>query len=132
MDWHVIYTGVNSEHIALRGLQSKGFEVYCPTGKRMIRHARQSKIKIFPVFSRYIFVRFDPLEFSIIKSEDGVIDILRNDWIPVRVSPWLIEEIKIRENSGHFDLLPAEPIKKPKWSRSFNILKNLLNVEATA
>ena len=132
MDWHVIYSGINQEAIVVRGLAAKNFEVYYPVGKRVVSHARQRTVKTFPVFSRYVFVKFDPIEFSTIKSEDGVIDILRNNWEPVRVSAWIIEELKIRENSGHFDILPATPARKPKWSKGMEILKNLLKIETIA
>jgi len=123
-------TGINQEWLAEGGLAAKGFEVYVPKGKKIVSHARRKIEKTFPVFSRYIFVKFDASNGGYsepIRSTDGIIDILRNNWEPVPVDPWVIEEIKIRENSGHFDQLAPATMKKQKWSKSFQVLKSLLN-----
>jgi transcriptional antiterminator RfaH len=131
MKWHVVIVGINQEALALRGLISKGLDAYCPVGKRIIRHARKEIKKTFPVFSRYIFVRFH--DYSVasdpIRSTDGVLDILSNNWIPMEVPAWAIDDIKTREAKGEFDVLPSK-VKRPRWAKSFEILKNMLEPDA--
>lgn len=129
--WFVCITGINQEHLALRGLASKGMEVYCPTGKRIIRHARRETKKLFPVFSRYIFVKFENYAVACepIRSTDGVLDILSNNWIPMEVPAWAIDDIKSREAKGEFDIIPTKR-KRERWSKSFEVLKNLLKPDA--
>ena len=132
MQWYACIVGINQESLAYQGLKSKGFDAYYPTGKRITRHARQEKIRIFPVFSRYIFVKFDiEKEWSEpIRSTDGVLDIISNNWIPMTIPEWCIEDIKQRELAGEFNQLPAARKKQPRWHKSFQVLKNLLNPEA--
>jgi transcriptional antiterminator RfaH len=132
MNWYVLITGINCEHISIRGLQAKGFETYCPLGKRTVRHARKQIIKQFPVFSRYIFIKFnidDPSYSDPIRSTDGVMDILSNNWRPVEIPEWVIDDIKKREAQGKFDYVQPKT-KRPRWAKSFDILKNLLNPDA--
>ena len=130
MKWHVCTTGINQEFIALHKLLADNFEAYLPTGKRQVRHARQEKIRIFPVFSRYIFVRFDAGEpgfITKVRCTDGILDILANNSRPVMVPEWAIDDIRQREAKGEFNIIPKK--KKPvRWSHGFEILKNLLNV----
>lgn len=132
--WHVCTTGINQEALANNGLKSKGIESYYPTGKRIVRHARQQKVKIFPVFSRYIFVKDNISNaecFNAILSTDGIISIMSNNWLPVIVSDEIIEEIRTRQLQGAFDIIPKHKPKKYKWSRSFQVLKELLNTDHT-
>ncbi len=135
MEWHCCIVGINQEFLAKFGLDAKGFETYCPIGQKMTRHGRQKIIKRFPVFSRYLFVKFDrndPHYARPIRSTDGVINIITNDWQPVSIEPWVIEDIQQREIAGEFDNLEPEKSKQPKWAKSFEVLKNLLNVEIAA
>jgi len=130
MKWYVAVVGINRENLAKNGLLSKGFECYVPMGKKTIRHARQQKIRTFPVFSRYIFIKFnidDPHYSEPIRSTDGIIDIISNNWQPVEIPAWIIEDIQEREACGQFDIIPKHNPKKYKWSKSFQVLKSLLN-----
>lgn len=125
----VAVTGINQEALAKRRLTEKGFEVYFPIGKKIVRHARREETRIFPVFSRYVFVKCTQA-WGAIREADGVIDILTNNLEPLEVKNEIIEEIKQREAHGAFDIIPVRPHKKKRWSKSFDILKNLLNPEA--
>lgn len=130
--FYVLITGINQENLAERGLRAKGFETYCPIGKRVVRHARKEIVKQFPLFSRYLFVKFniaDPGYSDPIRSTDGVMDILSNNWKPVEIPDWIIDDIKRREAEGKFDYIPAK-VKRPRWAKSFEILKSLLNPDA--
>lgn len=123
----VAVTGINREKLAQSRLTEKGFEVYYPIGKKTVRHARKEEIRTFPVFSRYVFVRSTQLWGGIIAAE-GVLDILKNNWQPMEVPEEVIEDIKAREVSGQFDII-SKRTKRQKWSRSFAVLKSLLNID---
>ena len=129
MNWYVGYTGINQEPLARRGLQDGDFEVYLPMGSKVVRHARKAEVRVFPVFSRYIFVNFDPNPecLAAVRSTDGIIDILTNNWLPMEIPDWIIEGIKEREIAGVFDQKPPIEMKIRKWSKSFSILKSLLD-----
>lgn len=127
--YFVLVTGINQEQLARRRLKDQGFEVYFPVGKKIVKHARRQEERIFPVFSRYIFVKCHEA-WGAMRDADGVLDILKNNWQPMEVPAWIIEDIKSREAKGDFDILPPVKSKKPRWSKSFEILKNLLDPDA--
>src|SRR6476646_2717668 len=105
MQWYVCTTTINGEFMADAGLKAKGFTSYCPTGKKMVRHARRQSLRLFPIFSRYIFVQFDiknPDYSEPIRSTDGIVDIISNNWQPVSVPTWAIDDIQEREKAGEF------------------------------
>ena len=126
--WYVSIVGINQEFLAQRGISAKGFECYCPIGRKVVRHARREEIRIFPVFSRYLFINFtaDPEGLSQVRATDGIIDVITNNWQPVEISDEVIEEIKTRETSGAFNQKPPPHLHKQKWSKSFDTLKKLL------
>jgi transcriptional antiterminator RfaH len=128
MQWFVGYTGINQEPLARRGLKDLNLEVYLPMGSKMVRHARKEEVRVFPIFSRYLFIKFEPTPESLasIRSTDGIIDILTNNWIPMSVPDVIIDGIRELEGSGFFDVKPQFHVKPKKWSRGFSILKAIL------
>lgn len=130
-EWHVCTTGINQEALAEKGFRDKGLEHYYPKGRKVVRHARKQMERIFPVLSRYVFVKMATAEeFQAIRSTDGVINILSNNGKPVSVPAIEIEELKKRELAGEFNIKPNERKKAPRWQRSFEVLKNLLSADA--
>ena len=127
--YFVLVTGINQESLAKRHLKDQGFEVYFPMGRKIVRHARKQEERLFPVFSRYIFVKCHEAWGSM-RDADGVMDILRNNWQPMEVPGWIIDDIKSREAKGEFDILPPSKSKRKRWAKSFEILKSLLNPDA--
>ena len=127
--WFVLYTGINQETLARRGLSDKLFECYCPMGSKPVRHARKTEIRVFPVFSRYLFILTIPNaeNLSQVRDTDGVIDILTNNWLPVAVDNSVIDEIKTLELAGAFDIKPPRNPERRKWSKGFAILKAILD-----
>jgi hypothetical protein len=55
------------------------------------------------------------------------LDFITNNWQPVAVDDDKIEEIKQSELAGEFDHKAPKRAEKQKWSRSFEILKRLLD-----
>lgn len=130
MNWHVVITGINQEYLAEYGLRAKNFETYCPQGRKVVRHGRKEKLRSYPIFSRYLFVRFDSRSGGYsdpIRSTDGIIEILSNNWRPVAVADWIIDDIRSRQLAGEFDRMPENKKKQPKYFKSFAILKKLLD-----
>ncbi len=63
-----------------------------------------------PLFPRYAFVQFDPLApWSEICHADGVVDLLRNDNVPMRLPDGFVENLQHLQQLGLFDhtKLPA-------------------------
>jgi transcription antitermination factor NusG len=129
MKWFVAVVGINQEFLAQRELKKKRCEVYCPVGRKTIRHARRQETRIFPVFSRYLFVNIvpDAESLAMVRATDGILDFITNNWQPVAVDDDKIEEIKQSELAGEFDHKAPKRAEKQKWSRSFEILKRLLD-----
>ena len=115
--WHVVMTNIKCEFRAKMGLAARGFPVYLPVEKRIVRHARRKEKRVFPLFRRYLFVAFDIERdewYEPIRSTDGVADLLcyprlpatRNadaQWIPLRVPDAEIEALRRKETTGEFD-----------------------------
>lgn len=103
--WHVAYTNIKCEHRARYGLEGKGFECFLPMEVRYrVRRGRKSAIRR-PVFSRYLFVRFD-IELQgtgDVASIDGIEQLLTNNDMPMRVPDRVIAEIRRAEANGAFD-----------------------------
>jgi transcriptional antiterminator RfaH len=55
--WIVVNTQTHREHIALENLERQEFLAYCPMIRRRIRHARQSRDVLRPLFPGYLFVQ---------------------------------------------------------------------------
>ena len=129
MRWYVAYTGINQEIVAERELPEI-VTVYCPKGQKTVRHARRSEIRIFPLFSRYLFIGTEsPYEdwCEPVRSTNGIIDILINaHWLPLELPSEEIENLKRRELSGEFVQRSKEK-QKYKWQHGFEMLKQLLN-----
>ena len=97
-------------------------------GSKLVRHARKEEVRVFPVFSRYLFIKFEPTPegLATVRSTDGIIDILTNNWQPMSIPDIVIDGIKELEIKGFFDVKPTFPVKPKKWNRGFAILKAIL------
>lgn len=103
---YVVYTNINCEERAALGLRAAGFEVFLPTVTRMVKRGSRKKIKVErPLFSRYLFVRFDINRdpWTAIKRTDGVEALICNNQIPVSVPDAAIERLRTLQGLGAFD-----------------------------
>ncbi len=107
--WYVVYTTVKGEFRARLALEAQGFTVFLPVEKRWVRHARRKTQVMRPLFSRYLFVRFDINRdhWYAIKRTDGVEGILTNNSIPVRVPAAAVEDLRQAQAIGAFDQTTA-------------------------
>ena len=118
--WHVVMTNIKCEFRAKLGLAAKGFAVYLPLEKRIVRHARRKETRIMPLFRRYLFVAFDPERdewYEPIRTTDGIIDLLSYPSaiagtrhfmpVPLRIADAEVESLRRREDAGDFDYTNA-------------------------
>lgn len=59
LSWHAVALLPHAEALAADQLARQGYCVFAPTIERTIRHARQFRTKIVPMFPGYFFVRLD-------------------------------------------------------------------------
>lgn len=109
--WFVVQTNIKCEDRAAKSLRAERFRVYVPKMRKTIVHHRTKELldRRFKLFNRYIFVGIaaDDLAFGLVRSCDGVYDILgsRMDGKPWEVPRETIARIMRAQRSGQFDSL---------------------------
>jgi transcriptional antiterminator RfaH len=113
-EWYVVRTQPRAEEKAVRHLANQGFAAYLPRYQRRVRHARQSKIVLRPLFPSYLFVHLDPnlCRWRSINGTIGVREILTNGVTPLAVHQQIIDEIRARE-----DETGAVKLVRPAFTR---------------
>ncbi len=61
MSWLAVHTKARRETDVVEGLNKLGLEAYCPTYEATVRHARRVYDVVRPYFSRYVFLRHEPI-----------------------------------------------------------------------
>lgn len=67
--WYLVQSHPHAEQKALTNLSRQGFTSFLPAQRRTVRHARQVRSVMAPLFPRYLFVR---------------LDLTRDRWLSVR------------------------------------------------
>jgi transcriptional antiterminator RfaH len=103
--WHVVYTEPQAEKEAQVGIRDLGLDVYMPMERWARRVRGKSTVVSKPLIPRYVFVAFDPglYNWGPILSVDGVLELLRNEGLPMRVPQAQIERLWGAEAVGAFD-----------------------------
>ena len=146
--WAVINTHVHRERFAVENLDRQGFEVYCPSVMRRIRHARRMRDVTRPMFPGYVFVRVEvgrtlwrPLLStfgvrSVVRCGDQI-SLLDEDFIVALrarevdgyvtkpTTPYRVGQ-DVRIAGGPFDGLVAKIVEMSEKNRLV-VLMNLLN-----
>jgi len=106
LSWFVVYTNVNCEVRARKGLEALGYVTFLPTLRRFIRHARQCRAVDRPLFTRYLFVGLDPARdgWYEIRSTHGVESVLGHAGTPEPVPASVVGELMAAQQAGRFDL----------------------------
>jgi len=106
LSWFVVYTNVNCEARARKGLEALGYATFLPTLRKFIRHARQRRAVDRPLFTRYLFVGLDPARdgWFAIRTTHGVESVLGHEGTPALVPAAVIEQIMTAQRAGRFDL----------------------------
>lgn len=103
--WYVLSVFSRSEFDVEREVRSSGIASYCPRERhrRVIRGRKVSAERA--LFTGYLFAQFDIERdgWGALLGIDGVIDILRNNNIPIQVNAMLIDRLQRAEAGGAFD-----------------------------
>ncbi|HEV7284182.1 MAG TPA: transcription termination/antitermination NusG family protein [Kaistia sp.] len=104
--WHVAYTHAGTEARAESNLRRQGFATYTPRVAAVRRHAWREEVVRRPLFSRYVFVSFDPLtaKWRPMLGTVGVMSLLRQHERPAPISAELVEGLRRREAADEFEL----------------------------
>jgi len=58
-EWYALAVQPRKEHFVENQLNSNGFRAACPRFKKIVRHARQTKTVLSPLFPGYVFINLD-------------------------------------------------------------------------
>jgi transcription antitermination factor NusG len=105
LPWFGIRTRSNQEKMAASGLESKGFEHYLPTYRSRRRWSDRIVESDQPLFSGYVFCRFNPQQRLPIVTTPGVVSIIGFGKEPAPIADSEIEAVQTVLRSG----LAAEP-----------------------
>lgn len=107
--WFVIYTNVNCEARAQKGLAAGGYATFLPILRKSIRHARRRHTVDRPLFTRYLFVGLDPARdgWFAVRGTHGVESVLGHEGVPEPVPAEVIAQLRAAQASGRFDLTRA-------------------------
>lgn len=105
LPWFGIRTRSNQEKMAASALESKGFEHYLPTYRSRRRWSDRIVESDQPLFSGYVFCRFDPNRRLPIVTTPGVVSIIGFGKEPAPIADSEIEAVQTVLRSG----LAAEP-----------------------
>ena len=115
--WIVVRTAPQREFRVTLELLKIGFDAYCPAGQKFAtwtngRRTRDTMIKVYPVFSRYIFVGCSANRTPQKRSVDHIQAILSDSSGPRFIPSQSIDDIKKLERSRVWD----ETIFRPEKS----------------
>lgn len=116
--WCVVHTQPHREVRASVHIGERGFDVFLPLRQKTIRHARQFRSVLRPLFPRYLFVRFDTARdpWTRIRSTPGVAQILMDGDMPRAVPGGVIERLlQLADQRGVVDfektIRPGESVR---------------------
>lgn len=100
--WVAINTHPHRELVAVENLARQQFNVYCPTERRRVRHARRVQDVTRPIFPGYVFAEVVPdlAHWRSILSTYGVRAVIRYGDRPAFVEAGFIESLRAREIDG--------------------------------
>lgn len=101
IDWYIVNTKPKQEFQAEKNLKTQGIAAYLPVYRKKIKKNREKIEVLTPLFSGYLFARFDIQEFyHRVRYTRGVKTLLGNDEYLWTIGNEKIEDIKSRENDG--------------------------------
>src|SRR5713101_4178902 len=103
--WFAVQTRSRYENLVATLLRGKGYELFLPIYKSRRRWSDRIKELELPLFSGYLFCRFNPLNRFPILVTPGVVQVVGIGKNPVPVSESEITAIKALVQSG----LPSQP-----------------------
>ena len=113
--WYAIRTRSNQEQVVARSLRARGFEEFFPSYRARRQWSDRVKIVELPIFTGYIFCRFDPTVLVPVLSAPGVVQIVWGEITEAEIEavrrlmassltaspcPYLKTGMKVRVRSG--------------------------------
>lgn len=115
MEWFAVYTRPRQEHIALEHLQRQAFHCYLPMAINPYQRRSQRKLRIEPLFPRYLFLHVAAGQQSLgpVRSTRGVSTLVRFGGELAHIPETVIRAIRSRCDAGsglvRLDPVPIEP-----------------------
>jgi transcriptional antiterminator NusG len=103
--WFALRVRSNFERITSEHLRCYGYEVFAPTYRVVRRWSDRRKEVDLPLFSGYVFSRFDPAQRLPVMMTAGVLHIVSRGRIPMPVDEREIEAVRTMVASH----LPTQP-----------------------
>jgi transcriptional antiterminator RfaH len=104
--WYVVHAQPNKEALAVVNLERQGFRAFLPQVARTVRHARQVRHVLRPLFPRYLFVSLnvDVDRWRAVRSTHGVSGLIMEGEGPRAAPADLVEGlIAAVDGAGGFD-----------------------------
>lgn len=108
--WFALYTAPQAEEIVARGLRRHSFQAYLPMSReiRPIRRRFDKRPRLVevsrPAFRGYVFVGLTRPDWFTLRRMAGVLGVVANDSVPIRIPAATIEDILCAEDMGIFDV----------------------------
>ncbi len=113
-DWFIIHSKPKQEFDAEKHLRALGVEVYLPLYARKVRRNRMRVERIAPLFSGYLFSRFDLREsYQKVRYTRGVKAVLGRGETLWTLADEKIQDIRSRESGGLVVLRPRQAQFRP-------------------
>jgi transcription elongation factor/antiterminator RfaH len=115
--WFLVHTLPKSELRARLHLEAQGFRTYLPQISKTVRHARQLRTVLTPLFVRYVFIILDlgRDRWLSVRSTFGVSYLFTCDSRPVAVPAGIVEDLI--ENDDHANLALCDSLRKGDQAR---------------
>ena len=97
--WYALHTRRNHENIVVDTLKVRGIEAYLPTLEERRRWKYRTKVIKVPLFSNYVFARFNEDRRLDVVSAKGVIQIIGTPYGPSPIPNAQIEAVQIMVES---------------------------------
>lgn len=97
LSWFAVNIRPQSERIAVVNLERQGFRSFLPVRLKTVRHARQFRTVVAPLFPGYLFVSLDLTRdrWRAVKSTYGVTGLVMAGDQPARVPPGIVEALMV-------------------------------------
>jgi len=93
--WYAAHVRPHAERIACANLERQNFRTFLPVQRRTVRHARQFRTSLAPMFPGYVFTAFDPARdrWRAINSTIGIVSLVMAGDHPLPVPQGLVETL---------------------------------------
>ncbi len=98
--WYALTVHHQHERQAERLLRSQGFDTLVPVYRSRRQWSDRVKEIEAPLFSGYVFCRFDAQDRILVEDTPGVVQIVKFNGRPAPLHDWEIEEIRTMVRSG--------------------------------